>query len=263
MSTGRRFESLLEIMDKLRDPGGCPWDAEQTMESLQPYLIEEAYECLEAMESGDRAAQCEELGDLLLQVVFQSRIAKEEQAFSVDEVIEGICDKLVRRHPHVFAEQVDLDAEGVERRWEQIKLAEKKGQKRSIVDGIPPAAPALQRASRLGEKVARVGLDWERAEDVRGKIDEELAELDESLSQRDPAGIEEEFGDLLFTLAQWGRHLGLDSEATLRAATRKFTDRVRCMEAILETKEATWERAADVEVLWQQAKTLRREGLSE
>ena len=104
MSTGRRFESLLEIMDKLRDPGGCPWDAEQTMESLQPYLIEEAYECLEAMESGDRAAQCEELGDLLLQVVFQSRIAKEEQAFSVDEVIEGICDKLVRRHPHVFAE---------------------------------------------------------------------------------------------------------------------------------------------------------------
>ena len=137
MQTGARFESLIAVMDRLRDPGGCPWDREQTMESLQPYLIEEAYECLDAMERGDRAEQCDELGDLLLQIVFQSRIAREEGAFSVDDVIQAISDKMIRRHPHVFADSTADDADAVINQWEQIKRKEKGDQPRSIVAGIP------------------------------------------------------------------------------------------------------------------------------
>jgi MazG family protein len=254
---GERFDRLLKIMDQLRDPGGCPWDAKQTMETLRPYLIEEAYECLTAMEEGDRVAQCEELGDLLLQVVFQSRIARDEGAFSIDEVIDGICDKLVRRHPHVFADAAVDGAAGVERQWEQIKLEEKAGQasaKRSIVAGIPASAPALLRAARLGEKVSRVGLDWDDSTGVRAKLDEELGELDEALAGGNVREIQHEFGDVLFTVAQWARHLGLEPEDTLRAATARFTSRIECIEAGLEAEGANWQQAGDVEARWQAAK---------
>ncbi|MBM66274.1 MAG: nucleoside triphosphate pyrophosphohydrolase [Myxococcales bacterium] len=254
--TAARFDRLVEIMDQLRDPGGCPWDAEQTMESLQPYLIEEAYECLEAMERGDRKAQCDELGDLLLQVVFQSRIAKEERAFTLDEVIDGICDKLIRRHPHVFEDNRSLDAGAVEQQWEQIKRAEKKGKQRSIVAGIPPAAPALQRAARLGEKAARVGLDWEDVAGVRSKVLEELDELEAARQSGHQGDLEGEFGDLLFSLAQWARHMDLEPEAALRRATRKFTDRVQAIEGILAQRNETWERVTDLDALWNEAKGL-------
>ncbi len=254
MQTGARFESLIAVMDRLRDPGGCPWDREQTMESLQPYLIEEAYECLDAMERGDRAEQCDELGDLLLQIVFQSRIAREEGAFSVDDVIQAISDKMIRRHPHVFADSTADDADAVINQWEQIKRQEKGDKPRSIVAGIPVSAPALQRAARLGEKVSRVGLDWDNAHAVRQKVDEELDELEEALAKDDRAAAEEELGDLLFTVAQLARHLAIEPEGALRAATRKFTGRIERIEAELAAANLTWDEAGDVEARWNAAK---------
>ena len=254
MSTGTRFEALIAIMNRLRDPGGCPWDQKQTMESLQPYLIEEAYECLDAMERSDRAEQCDELGDLLLQIVFQSRIASEDGSFTVDDVIQAITDKMIRRHPHVFGSADAEDAEAVLTQWEDIKRKEKGDQPRSIVAGIPVSAPALQRAARLGEKVSRVGLDWQNAAEVRHKVDEELGELERAVRDQDPAGIEEELGDLLFTVAQLARHLKVEPEGALRAATRKFTGRIEHIEASLADDQLSWEEASDVEALWQDTK---------
>jgi MazG family protein len=259
--SAERFDRLLEIMDRLRDPGGCPWDAKQTMETLRPYLIEEAYECLTAMEEGDRVAQCEELGDLLLQVVFQSRIARDEGTFSIDQVVDGISDKLIRRHPHVFADATVDGSAGVEKQWEQIKMEEKAGQsaaKRSIVAGIPASAPALLRAARLGEKVSRVGLDWDTPSAVRGKLDEELGELAEALAGGDKQAIQHEMGDVLFTVAQWARHLGLEPEDTLRHATARFTARIETIEAGLESEGLSWPEAGDVEARWEAAKSHRR-----
>jgi MazG family protein len=254
MSTGTRFEALIAIMDRLRDPGGCPWDQKQTMESLQPYLIEEAYECLDAMERSDRTEQCDELGDLLLQIVFQSRIAREEDSFTVDDVIQAITDKMIRRHPHVFGSAEAEDAEAVLTQWEDIKRKEKGDQPRSIVAGIPVSAPALQRAARLGEKVSRVGLDWYSAGQVRQKVDEELDELEQAIAEQNPSAIEEELGDLLFTIAQLARHLKIEPESALRAATRKFTGRVERIEADLADEQLSWEEAGDVEARWQTAK---------
>ena len=254
MSTGTRFEALIAIMDRLRDPGGCPWDQKQTMESLQPYLIEEAYECLDAMERSDRTEQCDELGDLLLQIVFQSRIAREEDSFTVDDVIQAITDKMIRRHPHVFGSAEAEDAEAVLTQWEDIKRKEKGDQPRSIVAGIPVSAPALQRAARLGEKVSRVGLDWHSAGQVRQKVDEELDELEQAIAEQNPSAIEEELGDLLFTIAQLARHLKIEPESALRAATRKFTGRVERIEADLAGEQLSWEEAGDVEARWQTAK---------
>ena len=254
MTTGKKFEALIEIMDQLRDPGGCPWDQKQTMESLQPYLIEEAYECLDAMERGQRDEQCDELGDLLLQIVFQSRLAREEGSFVIDDVIQAITDKMIRRHPHVFGDGSAENSDEVLTQWEQIKRQEKGQEQRSIVAGIPVSAPALQRAARLGEKVSRVGLDWANAHEVREKVDEELDELEEALSQNNRARAEEELGDLLFTVAQLARHLDIEPEGALRAATRKFTQRVEHIEKQLEDQEIDWEQVADVEALWAQAK---------
>jgi MazG family protein len=254
MTTGKKFEALIEIMDRLRDPGGCPWDQKQTMESLQPYLIEEAYECLDAMERGQREEQCDELGDLLLQIVFQSRLAREEGSFMIDDVIQAITDKMIRRHPHVFGDESAENSEEVLTQWEQIKRQEKGDQRRSIVAGIPVSAPALQRAARLGEKVSRVGLDWSNAHEVREKLDEELNELEDALAQSDRARVEEELGDLLFTVAQLARHLDIEPEGALRAATRKFTQRVSHIETQLERQDLKWEQVEDIEALWAQAK---------
>ena len=252
---GEQFEALIAIMDRLRDPGGCPWDQKQTMESLQPYLIEEAYECLDAMERGDRDEQCDELGDLLLQIVFQSRIASEDGSFTVSDVIQAISDKMIRRHPHVFSDGSAEDAEDVLTQWEEIKRREKGDQPRSIVAGIPVSAPALQRAARLGEKVSRVGLDWDSAAAVREKVDEELGELEEAARCGDAAQIEEELGDLLFTVAQLARHLKVEPEGALRKATRKFTKRIEHIEASLDQADQTWEQVDDVEQLWDEAKS--------
>src|SRR5437016_7951804 len=191
---------LLGIMDKLRDPGGCPWDREQTLRTLTPYLLEEAHEVIEAIEAGDAAHHREELGDLLFQVVFQARIAREEGKFDFADVCDGISDKLTRRHPHVFGDVSVSGSREVVRNWERIKADERKekGQERSAIGGVPVSLPALVRAERLTEKAGAVGFDWPDAESVMSKVREELDELSEALDSGDRAQIEHELGDLLF-----------------------------------------------------------------
>ena len=228
------FEALVAIMDRLRDPGGCPWDREQTYHTLRGYLVEECYEVAEAIDLGDREALCEELGDLLFQIVFLSRLAKEEGHFEAADVVRGIARKMVRRHPHVFGEERVETADEVLRNWEAIKRQEKPPARAdapaSVLDGIPRSLPALSAAHRLGTKAARVGFDWPRAEDVLEKIDEELDELRAALAQADEAAVEAEIGDLLFSAVMLARKRGVDPEAALAATNRKFTRRFRWIE---------------------------------
>jgi tetrapyrrole methylase family protein/MazG family protein len=235
-------------MARLRAADGCPWDRKQTLESLRPYLLEEAYETLEAIESGDPQAHREELGDLLLQVVFQSQITHEESRFDVADVCDGISDKLVRRHPHVFAREEAHDAEGALSTWERQKAAERPD--RSRLDGVPANLPALLRATRVGEKAAAIGFDWPDVEGVRAKVKEEWNELAGASGD----AVEEELGDLLFALSSLARHLGVDAEAALRRATDKFMRRFRVVEQRLG--EAT-ERPSieELEAMWEDAKS--------
>jgi MazG family protein len=256
------FDRLLAIMHTLRAPGGCPWDAEQTFESLRPYLIEEAYEVLEAMSSGDAKAHCAELGDLLLQVVFQAEIAAETGLFDIDAVCEAISDKLVRRHPHVFASaSLDTAAE-VESQWESIKRGEREAEgvpRPSVLDGLPLAMPALQRAWRMTQKAASVGFDWSEATQVLDKVDEEIAEMRAEIDHGDIRAAQAELGDCLFALANLARHLGRDPEDLLRDANNRFDARFRRVEELAQPAGGL--RAHDLETLeayWQQAK---REGV--
>src|SRR5438105_10651269 len=199
---------LLGIMDRLRDPGGCPWDREQTLRSLTPYLLEEAHEVIEAIEAGDAAHHREELGDLLFQVVFQSRIAREEGKFDFAGVCDAIADKLTRRHPHVFGEVTVSGSREVVKNWERIKADERKekGQApRSAIGGVPVSLPALVRGERMTEKAGAVGFDWPDAESVMSKVREELGELSQAIEGGVPERIEQELGDLLFAVANLGR----------------------------------------------------------
>lgn len=224
---------LVAIMARLRGPDGCPWDREQTLDSLKPYLIEEAYEVLEAMDAGDSAEHCEELGDLLLQIVFHAELARESGRWDFADVAQAISDKLVYRHPHVFGEERARDAEEVERNWARLKAAEKakkKGRAGSALDGIPRQAPALLRAERTGEKASRIGFDWPDASGPRAKIDEELRELDEAIAERDAEAIFREVGDVLFSVANLARHLRVPPEDALRAAIARFEGRFHRME---------------------------------
>lgn len=204
---------LVEVMRRLLGPDGCPWDRAQTKETLRPYVIEEAFEVVDAIDRGGPAELREELGDLLMQVVFLAELGRAEGSFDLDEVILGIADKLERRHPHIFGG-------GEARGWEAIKAEEKAG--RGTLEGVPVAMPALLRAVRIGEKAARVGYDWPDAEGVRAKIDEELRELDEAEGRERE---EEELGDLLFAIASWARKRTIDPEAALRRALDRFGDR--------------------------------------
>lgn len=254
---------LVEVMAKLRGPGGCPWDQAQTLESLKPYLIEEAYEVLDAMDAGSSTDHLEELGDLLLQIVFQAELAREEGRWDFARVAQGISDKLIHRHPHVFGDASAADAAEVEANWAKIKAAEK-GRKRgapvSALDGVPTQAPALLRAERLGEKASRIGFDWEGIEGVRAKVDEELRELDEAMESGDPAAIEHELGDVLFSLVNLSRHLSTPPEDALRSAIRRFVGRFQKMEEQLlrEGHEPGETVPLDrLEALWAEAK--RRE----
>lgn len=234
------IEKLLEVMRRLREPvGGCPWDAEQTYSSIVPYTLEEAYEVAEAIAAEDLGALKDELGDLLFQVVFLSRIAEEEGAFAFDDVVDAIRDKLVRRHPHVFAagpEDAAAGAAEVQQTWEQIKASERAAETAdaSALAGIPLALPALKRASKLGKRAASVGFDWPDSAGVRAKLDEELAELDRALESGSADAVSEELGDVLFSAANLARHLGVDAEQALAAASRKFAERFRGMEAQAE-----------------------------
>src|SRR5512144_2921297 len=212
------LERLLSIMERLRGPDGCPWDREQTLRTLRPYVLEETYEVLEAIDSGDSREHCEELGDLLLQIVFQAQLAREEGTFEFADVAEAISNKLVSRHPHVFGDVQVKDAEGVLKQWAALKREEKKakGGGRSVLEGVPRELPALARADRLTEKASRVGFDWADAAGARAKVDEELRELDEAIAGGDLRRVEEEIGDALFALANLSRKLALAPEEALR-----------------------------------------------
>ncbi len=251
------FTHLVEIMATLRGPTGCPWDREQTPDTLKPYLIEETYEVLEALETRDLHAFKEELGDLLLQIVFHAQLMAEAGVFTVDDVAQAIADKLVRRHPHVFADVKVKDADEVVKNWARIKAKEKVGKAdQSILAGVPPGAPALTQAQRLGEKAARVGFDWTAATEVFKKVEEEIQELAATLSSQNLGRQEHELGDLLFALTSLARHLNLDAETALRKAGKRFNHRFRYIETQLIQNGEDIHRTspARLEELWQEAK---------
>lgn len=256
----RDIAALLAVMDRLRDPdGGCPWDLQQDFRSIAPYTLEEAYEVVDAIEAGDPAALRDELGDLLFQVVFHARLAGEAGWFAFPDVVAGIVDKMQRRHPHVFGDAVVADAEAQTRAWEAHKHRER-GERDSLLDGVPHALPALTRACKLQQKAARAGFDWPSVDGVLDKVGEELAELRAELERRDDGeALFEEAGDLLFAVVNLLRHAGVDSEAALRAGNRKFARRFRQVESRcraagqdvcavgLETLERYWQQAKSAE----------------
>ncbi len=261
-SPGVLFDSLLDLMARLRGDQGCPWDREQTRRSLQPYLIEEAYEALEAIEVGQREAILEELGDLLFQVVFHAQIARELGEFSMADLLERLLAKMVRRHPHVFGEQKVTSPKEALAQWERIKHEESHGSgvPRSILDGVPRSLPALLRARRIQEKAARVGFDWKAPEGAWAKAREEVREIDEALAGSEPAKLREELGDLLFATVNVARLLGLDAEGCLRQAVEKFRRRFTLMEVQVaaEGKRLSEMSLEEMDRVWEESKI--REG---
>lgn len=251
---GRTLPRLVGIMQRLLAPGGCPWDREQTLQSLRSYVIEEAHEVVDAIDRGSAGDLREELGDLLLQIVFQSELARGSGWFGPDDVVAGICDKLIRRHPHVFGDVEVSGAAEVVSNWEEIKAGEKRD--RGALDGVPVALPALLRAVRVGEKAARLGFDWPDGRGAREKIGEELAEFDRALESGDRAAAEHELGDLLFAVANMARKYGFDPESALRATLGRFTGRVQAVEAAAARsgKAIADHSPQELDELWQQAK---------
>jgi tetrapyrrole methylase family protein / MazG family protein len=269
LSAGDWFEKLAAVQARLRAPDGCPWDREQTHASLRTYLIEEAYEVLEALESGDDGKFAEEMGDLLLQIVFHSQIAKEEGRFTVSDVIREVHDKMVRRHPHVFGEKRAKDSAEVLKNWEQIKKEERiaagkkagvesKDEKKpaSLLDGVSKALPAALEGLHLTRRAARIGFDWENVEGVFDKLSEESGELREVVNAKDAGRTEEEMGDLLFAAVNLARFLHVDPEIALKKANAKFSARFRQMEKLAAERGKA---LADVpreemERLWEEVK---------
>jgi MazG family protein len=253
------MQRLLDIMDKLRDPGGCPWDREQTLRSLTPYLLEEAHEVIEAIEAGDAVHHKEELGDLLFQVVFQARIAREEGKFDFAQVCEAISDKLTRRHPHVFGDVSVSGSREVVKNWERIKAEERREKgltERSAIGGVPVSLPALVRAERLTEKAGAVGFDWPDAKSVLAKVREELGELEGALESGVQGEIEHELGDVIFAVANLGRWVKVHPEEALRATLRRFESRFHFIEAKLRERGKTPQQSdlAEMDALWDEAK---------
>jgi ATP diphosphatase len=257
---GERLDALLALMRELRDPQrGCPWDREQSFASIAPHTIEEAYEVADAIARGDLERLRDELGDLLFQVVFHARMAEEQGRFDFAAVASGLHQKLVRRHPHVFESPRAIDVTQQHRSWEAHKAGERaaRGTSGALAE-VPLALPGLSRAAKLGSRARRVGFDWEGPAGVRAKFDEELAELDQAVERGQQAHIAEELGDLLFTVAQWARHLGVDAEMALRGASLKFEQRFEAMErqaghagtALEQLTPAQWD------TLWRAAKSL-------
>jgi XTP/dITP diphosphohydrolase/tetrapyrrole methylase family protein/MazG family protein/ATP diphosphatase len=263
-SNGEEFENLLRIMGRLRAPGGCPWDAEQTFESLKRYILEEAHELVEAIDGGSSRDICEESGDLLLQVVFVATVASESGLFDMGNVTRAICEKLISRHPHVFGDVKVKNSSEVSRNWEAIKAGERHSRDAddSAMAGIPRGLPALLRALRISERAAKKGFDWKVGDvgSVRAKVLEELDELREEIVSSDPAGMKEELGDLLFAASNMARHLGIDPESALQGANEKFIKRFRDMEEAVERDGKIMENLSldALEVLWQSAKKRER-----
>lgn len=254
---GEAFARLVGIMRRLREPDGCPWDREQSFSTLRRYTLEEAYEVVQAIDDGDSQMLCSELGDLLLQIVFLSQIGAEEGSFEVVDAIEAINDKLVRRHPHVFGDGRADDADAVLRNWEAIKRQERGVG--SLLDDVPRALPALDRAQKLGKRAAQMSFDWASIPDVVAKAREEFDELVSALEKDDAQSIQEELGDLLLTLANVARHLGHSAEVALNDASRKFERRFRQVEAAVGEKRI---RATpdDLEAEWQRIKRREHRG---
>jgi tetrapyrrole methylase family protein/MazG family protein len=262
----KTFASLVGIMARLRAPDGCPWDREQSHATLKRHFIEETYEVIEAIDADDPDLLCEELGDVLLQVVFHAQLASEEGLFNIDDVTTNIVAKLVRRHPHVFGDVAVEDSAEVLRNWEQIKKTEKSGEKarKSILDGIPNGLPALMAARELSKRVVNVGFEWETFAEVLGKLEEELAELRVELSAptRDRDRIASELGDLLFAIVQVARWQKVDAEEALRAMLARFSGRFRYMErrAAEQSRTLTDMTLSEMDALWNEAKTNTEEG---
>jgi MazG family protein len=250
------IQQLRAIVARLRAPDGCPWDQEQTHASLRAGLIEEAYEVVEAINTGDDANLREELGDLLLQSVFHAQIAAEEGRFNFDDVARGIAEKLLRRHPHVFGEERCADSAEVLRKWDDLKRAEKGAQATSALDGISGGLPALIRAEKVQKKAARVGFDWSEAAPVFAKIREELIEVEAEVAQGATAKIEEEIGDLFFSVVNLARKLKVDGETALQRATDKFSTRFRQVESLARERGLSLEKLTltELDVLWDEVK---------
>jgi ATP diphosphatase len=277
MKPSKDISRLIEIMAALRTPvTGCPWDVEQTFETIAPYTIEEAYEVADAIARGDLGDLREELGDLLLQVVYHARMAEEENAFTFGDVVEAITTKMIRRHPHVFGDDKARGAGMAKGMWDRIK-AEEKAERRQrriaqgldpedhgkgFLDGVPVALPALTRALKLQEKAAKVGFDWKEAEPILDKIEEEIGELRAAMASGDNAAVKDEFGDLLFAVVNFGRHLKVDSEAALSGTNEKFRSRFHHVEQALQAEGKSLDSASleEMEALWQRAKTKPADG---
>jgi tetrapyrrole methylase family protein/MazG family protein len=252
-----QFDELVEIMRALRGPGGCPWDREQTHESLKPYLLEETYEALEAVDSGDPQKVCAELGDVLLQVVFHAQLGAEAGRFDIRDVCERINRKLRYRHPHVFGNVTVADSEEVISNWEQLKRQEAEtGKRESALDGVPHALPALMRAQELQKKAARVGFDWEDVEGPMAKVEEELGELKAARESGQSDAVGRELGDLLFAVVNVARFVGVDAEDALRQACDRFSARFRQVEAAAKGagRDLHGMDLAEMDALWEAAK---------
>ncbi|NNC63367.1 MAG: nucleoside triphosphate pyrophosphohydrolase [Gammaproteobacteria bacterium] len=249
------IQKLLDIMAQLRAPdGGCPWDLEQTFETIAPYTIEEAYEVAEAIADGDMGELEQELGDLLLQVVFHARMAEEAGHFEFGDVVEAICAKMIRRHPHVFGDEPMADAKAQSLAWEEIKAQEKPS--KGVLSDVPVGLPALTRAAKLGRRASRAGFDWPNVHGARAKVGEELDELDEAVRSGDRGAMEAEMGDIFFALVNMCRHLELDAEACARGANRKFQARFEQVERSVEASGRDWRsfELEELEAYWLAAK---------
>jgi MazG family protein len=248
------FERLVTIMDELREQ--CPWDRKQTIQTLRQMTLEETYELADAITEEDWKGIKEELGDLLLHIVFYARIGREQGRFTIDEVINGICEKLITRHPHIYGDVKVNNDEDVKRNWEQIKLKEGK---KSVLEGVPKTLPALVKAMRLQEKAKQVGFEWDHKDQVWEKVEEELAELKEAEEQGDPKKVEEEFGDLLFSLVNFARFLRVDAENALAVTNNKFISRFTQMEerAALKGRSLNDMTLTEMDALWNEIKQER------
>ena len=259
-SAGSAFEKLIDLMATLRSPAGCAWDREQTLKSLRPYLIEETYEVIDAIDRNDLSSLQNELGDFLLEAVFVAQICSEQNSFHIGDSIDAVCEKLIRRHPHVFQENAEdeesLTSAEVKQQWESIKANERADQKHltGLLSNLPSHLPSLLHADRIGRRASVVGFDWQSIDDVDKKISEEFEELNRARTEGDAAAIEEELGDLLFSVANLARHLKVEPEAALRAANQKFTNRfteledsfrnrgIALRDASIEEMETEWQR---------------------
>ena len=259
VSAGPKFQRLVEIMARLRAPGGCPWDREQSFDSIKPYTLEETYEVLDAIDRRDWSGLAEELGDFILQAVFYAQMAAEEDRFSIEDSLDAINEKLVRRHPHVFADASAETAGDVKRRWDEIKADEKKSKAKpqnGLLSDVPRALPALVEAQQISSRAAGAGFDWENPEQVIAKLHEELAEFAEARRKETQDELEGELGDLLFVLVNLARFVKVDPEQALRRTNAKFRDRFAYVERKLAErgKSPRESNIEEMEALWQEAK---------